>query len=136
MGMFFCKKSGKWGVHHRFQCFFHLQAHSLRKGDEHPAYIPHGVWHSLLLLADAGYKAWRCPEGGTCFFRKKVDLSSMQGALCTVSVFFILHFTFYLFGGACAPNAPLPPAYGPASAGRQAHNSEPDATACSRRMMQ
>jgi len=28
---------------------------------------------------------------------KKVDLSSTQGALCTVSVFF--YFTFYLFGG-------------------------------------
>ena len=28
------------------------------------------------------------------FFCKKVDLSSMQGALCTVSVFFILHFTY------------------------------------------
>ena len=22
-----------------------LQAHSLRKGDEHPAYTPRGVWH-------------------------------------------------------------------------------------------
>ena len=33
----------------------------------------------------------------------------MQGTLCTVSVFFILHFT-YLWG-AHAPNAP--PAYGP-----------------------
>jgi len=31
-------------------------------------------------------------------FCKKVDLSSTQGALCTVSVFFILHFT-YLGGG-------------------------------------
>ena len=30
------------------------------------------------------------------FFCKKVDLSSTQGALCTVSVFF--YFTFYLFG--------------------------------------
>jgi len=27
-------------------------------------------------------------------FCKKVDLSSTQGALCTVSVFFILHFTY------------------------------------------
>ena len=31
------------------------------------------------------------------FFTKKVDLSSTQGALFTVSVFFI--FAFYLFGG-------------------------------------
>jgi len=43
-------------------------------------------------------------------FCKKVNLSSTQGALCTVSVFFILHLT-YLGGG--APNAP-PPAYEPA----------------------
>jgi len=38
------------------------------------------------------------------FFCKKVDLSSTQGTLCTVSVFFILHFTF--LGGAYASNAP------------------------------
>jgi len=44
-------------------------------------------------------------EGGV--FCKKLDLSSTQDALCTVSVFFILHFTY--FGGAYAPNAP--PAY-------------------------
>jgi len=42
-------------------------------------------------------------------FVKKVDLSTTHGALCTVSVFFILHFTY--LGGAYAPNAP--PAYGP-----------------------
>jgi len=42
------------------------------------------------------------------FFCKKVDFSSMQGALCTLSVFFILHFT-YLEGGAYAPNVPLLP---------------------------
>jgi len=46
-------------------------------------------------------------EGGF----KKVDLSSTQGALCTVGPISILYFTFYLFGGAYAPNAP--PAYGP-----------------------
>jgi len=33
-------------------------------------------------------------ENGGVFFCKKVDLSSTQGALCTVSVFFILHFTY------------------------------------------
>jgi len=44
-------------------------------------------------------------------FVKKLDLSSTQGALCTVSVFFILHFTY--LGGADAPKAPPPPAYGP-----------------------
>jgi len=41
---------------------------------------------------------------GGCFLSKKVDLFSTQGALCTVSVFFILHFTY--LGGAYAPNAP------------------------------
>jgi len=49
-------------------------------------------------------KKWKM--GG--IFCKKVDLASTQGALCTVSVFFILHFTY--LGGAYAPNAP--PAYG------------------------
>jgi len=33
-------------------------------------------------------------ENEGCFFVKKVDLSSTQGALCTVSVLFILHFTY------------------------------------------
>jgi len=37
------------------------------------------------------------------FFVKKVDLPPTQGALCTISVFF-LHFTY--LGGAYAPNAP------------------------------
>jgi len=44
------------------------------------------------------------------FFVKKVDLSSKQGALCTLSVFF--NFTFYLFGGVCT-HLTHPPAYGP-----------------------
>ena len=42
--------------------------------------------------------------GGSVFV--KMDLSSTQGALCTVSVFFILHFTY--LEGAYAPNAPPP----------------------------
>ena len=32
---------------HRLQWFMHLQAHGLRKGDEHPAYTSHGLWHTL-----------------------------------------------------------------------------------------
>jgi len=31
----------------RLQWFIHLRAHSLRKGDQHTAYTPHGVWHSF-----------------------------------------------------------------------------------------
>ena len=34
-------------MRHRLQWFIHLPAHSLRKGDEHPAYTPHRVWHSF-----------------------------------------------------------------------------------------
>jgi len=46
------------------------------------------------------------------FFCKNVDLSSTQGALCTVSVFFyILHLTY--LGVRAHPTHP--PAYGPAS---------------------
>ena len=37
-------------MRHRFQWFIHMQPHRLRKGDEHPAYIPHAVWHSHTLL--------------------------------------------------------------------------------------
>ena len=52
---------------------------------------------------------WGCflktvENGGV--FCKNVDLSSTQGALCTVSIS-IFYFAFYLFGGgAYAPNAP------------------------------
>jgi len=45
-------------------------------------------------------------ENGGGVFVKKVDLSSTQGALCTVSVFF--YFTFYLFGGVRTHPTPLP----------------------------
>jgi len=48
-------------------------------------------------------KSKKVEKGGGVFFFKKVDLSSTQGALCTVSVF--VYFTFYLFGGEYAPNA-------------------------------
>jgi len=47
-------------------------------------------------------------ENGGVFFGKKVDLSSTQGALCTVSVFFILHFTYLGGGVRTHPTHPLP----------------------------
>ena len=53
------------------------------------------------------------------FFCNKVDLSSTQGALCTVSVFF--YFTFYLFGVRTHPTHPT--AYGP---GGDIPTSSPD----------
>ena len=34
-------------MRHRFQWFIHLRVHGLRKGDEHPAFTRHGVWHSF-----------------------------------------------------------------------------------------
>ena len=46
-------------------------------------------------------KKWK--KGGV-FFVKKVDLSSTQGASCTVSIFFL--FYILLIGGTYAPNAP------------------------------
>jgi len=45
------------------------------------------------------------------FFVKKVDLSSTQGTLCTLSVFFILHFTYFFGRGGsciCTQRTPLP----------------------------
>jgi len=36
-------------MRHRLQWFIHLLAHGLRKGDEHPAYTPRGVWHNQLI---------------------------------------------------------------------------------------
>jgi len=37
-------------MRHRLEWFIHLQAQSLSKGDEHPAYTSHGVRHSLHLF--------------------------------------------------------------------------------------
>ena len=42
-------------MRHRLQWFIHLRAsHGPRKGDEHPAYTPHGVWHSITFLVVTG----------------------------------------------------------------------------------
>jgi len=40
-------------MRHRLQWFIHLRDHGLRKGDKHPAYTPHGVWHSFTFLPPA-----------------------------------------------------------------------------------
>jgi len=52
-------------------------------------------------------KKWKMGGVKMFFFLKKVDLSSTQGALCTVSVFFNLH--FYLFGGGEVRTHPMHP---------------------------
>jgi len=41
-------------MRHRLQWFIHLRAHGLSKGDEHPAYTCHGIWHSLPLTVHIG----------------------------------------------------------------------------------
>ena len=54
---------------------------------------------------------WGCcvkkVENGGVFFCKEVDISSTQGALCTVSVLLILHF-IYLEGCIRTQRTPLP----------------------------
>ena len=59
-------------MRHRLQWFIHLQAHSLRKGDEHP---PHGVWHTLPLKLVRirpspfpGWVSYRIIVDQTCLF--------------------------------------------------------------------
>ena len=37
-------------MRHILQWFIYLRAHGLRKGDEHLAYTPLGVWHTLPFL--------------------------------------------------------------------------------------
>ena len=44
-------------MHHRLRWFVHQRAHGLRKGDDHPAYTPHGVSHTLPLPEDDIYGA-------------------------------------------------------------------------------
>jgi len=51
-------------------------------------------------------------KSGKCFFVKKVDLSSTQGALCAVSVFF-LFYILLIWGGGAYTHPTKPPAYGP-----------------------
>jgi len=38
---------------HRLQLSMHLRDHDPRKGDEHPAYTPHPLWHIPLLARTA-----------------------------------------------------------------------------------
>ena len=51
-------------MRHRLQWFIHLWGYGLRKGDEHPTYTPHGVWHSFTFFistADEYGQAQECP---------------------------------------------------------------------------
>jgi len=46
------RKSGvALAMRHRLQSFIHIRADGLRKGDEHPAYTPHRIWHSFTFLS-------------------------------------------------------------------------------------
>jgi len=111
-----CSGAGTWG---------RRLPHYFRQGDASPTPQLFGLkfaqkqarrqemkWGGVLFVKNVENggvfcKTWKM---GWCFC-EKVDLSSTHGALCrpTVSVFFILHFTY--LGGAYASNAP--PTYGP-----------------------
>ena len=45
-------------MRHTLPRFIHLRAHDLRKGDEQPAYSPHGVWHSTYSVTFVCCKLW------------------------------------------------------------------------------
>jgi len=68
-----------------------------------------------------GYFVKKSGKCGNVFF-VKVDLSSKQGALCTVSVFFILRFTY--LGGGVSTHPTHAPAY-ITTAGRMSLESVP-----------
>jgi len=75
----------KWGV------FFFV-----KKKGKTGFFVKSGKWGVFFV------KKWK--TGGV--FCNEVALSSTQGALCTVSVFFILHFTY--LGGVLTQRTPLP----------------------------
>ena len=54
------------------------------------------------------FKKWKM--GGGAFCKKTGPFLNAGCIMYSTSIFY---FTFYLFGGAYAPNAPPPPAYGP-----------------------
>ena len=65
------------------------------------------------------------------FFCKKVDLSSTQGALCTVGLSVFFYFTFYLFWGCVLCTHPTHSPCGPAYAqttGQPKHTMLPRST--------
>ena len=73
-----------------------------RQTDTHPLHRLCTAYYRPTIYCRPVGRKWN----GGCFSCKKVDLSSTQGALCTVSIYF--YFTFYLF------THPMhPPACGP-----------------------
>ena len=53
-------------MRHRLQWFIHLRTHGLRKVDEHPAYTPHRVWHTLPLPCGNGGEQATIPHIAAC----------------------------------------------------------------------
>jgi len=49
-------------MRHKLHWFIHLRTQDLRKGDEHPAYTPHGVWHTFTFYVEyvACRQLWTC----------------------------------------------------------------------------
>jgi len=48
-------------IRHKLQWFIHPRADGLRKGDKHPAYTPHGVWHSFYVHSLVCRWPYYCP---------------------------------------------------------------------------
>jgi len=64
-------------VRHRLQWFIHLLAHGLRKGDEHPAYTPHGVWQSFTFFTRRAAGAGRTATGRTAANASSVTFTAV-----------------------------------------------------------
>jgi len=61
-----CRSGVALAMRHRLQWFIHLRTHGLRKGDEHPAYTPHRVWHTLPLPCGNGGEQATIPHIAAC----------------------------------------------------------------------
>jgi len=61
---------------HRLQWFIHLRAHGLRKGDEHPAYTPRGVWHLYFFKKGKALLISSFALAGPCLWAVSVGLSA------------------------------------------------------------
>jgi len=48
-------------IRHRLQWFIHPRADGLIKGDKHPTYTPHGVWHSFYVRSLVCRWPYYCP---------------------------------------------------------------------------
>jgi len=67
-------------MRYRLQWLIHLRAHDLRKGDEHPAYTRHGIWHSCTFHRTV-YGAWSIHVTGGCQSVQSIGSSDTEACL-------------------------------------------------------